>query len=115
MDPQSYVQTLGQSARRAAQQLVTLDGATRAAAIGDIAGSIHHFRGDILKANEKDLAATRDAQLAPALVERLRLDEKRVIKMADALRQIADQPDPIGQTIEASNRPNGLRVEKRRV
>src|SRR5439155_15827935 len=81
----------------------------------DIAGSIHHYRGDILKANEKDLAATRDAQLAPALVERLRLEEKRIIKMADALRQIADKPDPIGQTIEASVRPNGLRIEKRRV
>ena len=66
MDPQSYVQTLGQSARRAAQQLVTLDGATRAAVIGDIAGSIHHFRGDILKANENSggLAMPRDNNLA---------------------------------------------------
>ncbi len=115
MDLSSYVNHLGESARRAAQQLVTLDGATRSAAIRDIAESVNRFAADIVRENEKDLVAARDAKLAPALIERLRLDEERVAKMADALRQIADQPDPIGQTLEASNRPNGLRIEKRRV
>src|SRR3982751_106133 len=103
MDLTSYVNTLGQQARRAAQQLVTMDGATRSAAIHDIAGSVAHFHADIVRENEQDLAAARETQLAPALIERLRLDEKRVAKMADALRQIADQPDPIGQTLEAYN------------
>jgi glutamate-5-semialdehyde dehydrogenase len=53
--------------------------------------------------------------LSAAMVERLRLTDKVIDSMAQALERIASQVDPVGQTISAYNRPNGLRVEKRRV
>jgi glutamate-5-semialdehyde dehydrogenase len=114
-DWQTYVESLGKAARRASRQLAALDGDAKSHAIHDVAGSLWHFRHDILTANGKDVAAAVDAKIAPALVERLRLDEGRVEKMSKALREIADQADPVGETIEGYSRPNGLRIEKRRV
>ena len=115
MDLQSYVNNLGESARRASGQLVTLDGATKVAALRKIAGAIREHKQLLIDANAKDIAAAQEAKLAPALVERLKLNEKRIGSMADGVEQIAAQTDPVGQTIEGYVRPNGLRIEKRRV
>jgi glutamate-5-semialdehyde dehydrogenase len=110
-----YVEQLGQRARRAAGMLVTLDGAQRVQALHRIAGAIRDRSQHILHANAEDLRAAEAARLDPALVHRLRLDEKKIRAMADSVDQIAQQVDPVGQTIEGYLRPNGLRIEKRRV
>ena len=114
-DLAGYVEKLGQSARRAAEQLVTLDGATKVATLKKIAHALRDNAKQLLEANGKDVAAAQEAQLNPALVERLKLTEKRVAAMAEGVEQIAAQTDPVGQTIEGYVRPNGLRIEKRRV
>ena len=114
-DHGAYVQQLGESARRAAGELVTLDGATKVAALRRIAQAIRDQRTTLLEANAKDITAGQEAQLAPALIERLKLNDKRIHAMADGVDQIASQTDPVGQTIEGYVRPNGLRIEKRRV
>ncbi len=111
----SYVEDLGRSARRAAGQLTTLTGATRDAALRRVAAALRARRDALIEANAADVEAARRADLAPALIERLKLNDKRVNAMADGVEQIAAQVDPVGQTIEGYNRPNGLRVEKRRV
>ena len=49
------------------------------------------------------------------MIERLRLDDKRIAKMADGIDKIADQPDPVWHTQSSLVRPDGLRVERRRV
>src|SRR6204780_5338520 len=51
----------------------------------------------------------------PALIERLKLNDKRLAGMADGVEQIAQQVDPVGQVLEGYVRPNGLRVTKMRV
>jgi glutamate-5-semialdehyde dehydrogenase len=114
-DLAGYVQKLGESARRAAGELVTLDGATKIAVMKRIAQAIRDNRQQLLGANAKDVAAAQQNNLAPALVERLKLNDKRINAMADGVEQIAAQVDPVGQTIEGYVRPNGLRIEKRRV
>ncbi len=114
-DLESYVRLLGQSARQAAGQLVALDGQIKVAALTRIAQALRDRRGVILEANAKDITAAEHASLAPALVERLKLNEKKIVAMADSVDQIAQQVDPVGQTIEGYVRPNGLRVERRRV
>src|SRR5215472_3229736 len=114
-DQSSYVQTLGKAARRAAQQLVCLDGATRTAALKRIAASIRASASALLEANARDVAAAQAADLAPPLVERLKLNDKRVAAMADGVEQIAAQVDPVGQIIEGYTRPNGLRITRVRV
>jgi glutamate-5-semialdehyde dehydrogenase len=114
-DWQSYVESLGKSARRAAGQLATLNGAARSRVLTRIAAAVRQDRDALVAANQQDFAAAQAADLQPALVERLRLNEKRVAAMADGVEQIAAQVDPVGQTIEGYNRPSGLRIEKRRV
>jgi glutamate-5-semialdehyde dehydrogenase len=114
-DWKTYVESLGKSARRASRQLVALDGATKIAALNRISSALRSHLPALLNANAKDIAAAHTAELAPALIERLRLTEKRVHAMADSVDQIAAQTDPVGQIIEGYVRPNGLRITKMRV
>ncbi|MCH5274190.1 MAG: glutamate-5-semialdehyde dehydrogenase [Lachnospiraceae bacterium] len=69
----------------------------------------------ILKANEQDIAAAEANGMHPGLIDRLRLSPERIVAMAEGLRQIVQLSDPIGEILEKFERPNGLRIEKRRV
>jgi glutamate-5-semialdehyde dehydrogenase len=111
-DLQSYVQELGQRARRASRLLTTLDGDAKIAILDRIAKSLRENAPALLHANAKDIAAAQSANLAPALIKRLELTEKKIHAMADSVEQIAAQTDPVGQIIEGYNRPNGLRIQK---
>jgi glutamate-5-semialdehyde dehydrogenase len=70
---------------------------------------------DIERANAKDLAASPGYRLAEAQIDRLRLTPKRIEEIAAGLEQVAVLPDPVGQIIRTTERPNGLRIEKVRV
>jgi glutamate-5-semialdehyde dehydrogenase len=69
----------------------------------------------ILEANAKDLAAAEANGLSSAMSDRLRLDGKRIAAIADAIRQVAALPDPVGETLADWTRPNGLHILKKRV
>ncbi len=111
----SRVRTMGRKARAAAAQLVTLTGAARNTALLAMADGLIGQQAVILAANAEDVAAATSDGLSSALIGRLTLTEKKLEAMARSIREIAGQVDPVGQTLEASDRPNGLRVEKRRV
>src|SRR4051812_20372085 len=111
-DPRSYVEELGQRARRASRLLTTLDGNAKIAILNRIAASLRENVPSLLQANAKDIATAQSADLAPALVKRLELSEKKIHAMADGVEQIAAQTDPVGQVIEGYTRPNGLRIQK---
>ncbi|MCY2951500.1 MAG: glutamate-5-semialdehyde dehydrogenase [Planctomycetota bacterium] len=114
-DWKNYVEELGRQARRASRELAELGGASKTAALKRVAAAIRQQRGNLIEANGADIEAASQAGLAANLVERLKLNEKRVGAMADAVDQIAGQVDPVGQIIEGYVRPNGLRIEKMRV
>ncbi|HEX3355842.1 MAG TPA: glutamate-5-semialdehyde dehydrogenase [Tepidisphaeraceae bacterium] len=114
-DLKQYVETVGRNARKASAKLATVSGATKIAALTRMAAAIRAGKQQLIDANSQDITAAQKAELAPALVERLKLNDKRVESMAVGIEQIAQQIDPVGQTIEGYIRPNGLRVEKRRV
>lgn len=80
-----------------------------------MAEEVRSRQADVLAANAADVAAAEAAGLARPLIERLKLDGKRIDKIARAIEEIAAQTDPVGQTLDGYVRPNGLRVEKRRV
>jgi glutamate-5-semialdehyde dehydrogenase len=111
-DLKTYVESLGRAARRASRVLATLDGAKKAGALRRIAAAIRAGRERLVAANAEDVAAAQKAELAPALVERLKLNDKRVASMADGVDQIADQTDPVGRVLDGYVRPNGLRIQK---
>lgn len=69
----------------------------------------------ILAANAEDIRLGEENGMHPGLIDRLRLNEERILAMAEGLRQIAALPDPVGEVMERFERPNGLRIEKRRV
>jgi glutamate-5-semialdehyde dehydrogenase len=112
---EDYVQNLGKAARRASRQLGMIRGEAKVAALKLIAAALRSGRQSLLDANIEDVAAAQKTDLQPALVERLKLNDKRIASMADGVEQIAAQVDPVGQIIEGYVRPNGLRISKVRV
>jgi glutamate-5-semialdehyde dehydrogenase len=109
-------------ARRASRELARADTATKNAALVAIAAALRARVGEILSANEHDLAAGREAGAPPAqrvvgeaLLDRLRLDEQRIEGMAQAVEAVAALPDPVGEVIDGHRLPNGLDVRKVRV
>jgi glutamate-5-semialdehyde dehydrogenase len=72
-------------------------------------------QADILAANEKDIERGRAKGMSIALLDRLELNEKRILGMADGLKQVKELPDPVGEAIEDWTRPNGLHIKKIRV
>lgn len=69
----------------------------------------------ILSANLIDVQNAENKGVSPAMIDRLRLNEKRIEAMAGGLRQVASLPDPVGEVMETFERPNGLQIEKVRV
>jgi glutamate-5-semialdehyde dehydrogenase len=115
MDAREHVQSIATLARSAAGQLATSSGAQRDAALVACAAAMRASVAKLREANEKDLAAAAGAALPAAMVDRLKLTPAGIESMASALEQIAAQVDPVGRTISAYNRPDGLRIERRRV
>lgn len=66
----------------------------------------------ILCENEKDMQAGRENGMHAGMLDRLKLDLKRIEAMAEGLREIAALPDPTGREIDAWERPNGLKLKK---
>jgi glutamate-5-semialdehyde dehydrogenase len=105
----------GARAKNAARRLATLPTTVKNAALMAMADALEANCGPILAANAADLDAGRDKGLSRALLDRLMLNEARVGAMAEALRQIAALPDPIGEVISGGLRPSGLEITKIRV
>lgn len=107
-----YITPVATRARAAAKAMKRADTATKNAAITAAAKAIRARRADILAANEKDVAASKDAGKPDAFIDRLMLDEERVEGIAAALEQIVDLPDPVGRVLETIDRPNGLKIKR---
>lgn len=101
--------------RVAARTLATLPSGRKDAALEAIAVAVAAGADRILPANELDLANGRENGLSAGLQDRLRLDEKRLAGLADAVRQIIALPDPVGEVLRGSTLPNGLLLSQVRV
>jgi glutamate-5-semialdehyde dehydrogenase len=109
------IATLGARARSAAARLAASDDAAKAAALEAAAAALREAVPAILAANRLDMERGAANGLTPAMLDRLRLDEARIGGIADAVAQVARLPDPVGQVIDRSERPNGLRLARMRV
>ncbi len=107
--------TLAKAAKAAARAVAKAGGERRAAALRAVADQIIASQQDILDENRADVDAARAAGTKGALLDRLILDGKRLAAMAQAVREVAAFPDPIGQVVREWTRPNGLRVGRRRI
>ena len=106
---------IGRAARDAARRLARISAEQKSHALLTAADRLRADNAVILNANETDVAAAHEHGLAPAMLDRLRLDQQRVEAMASGLETIADLPDPVGALIDESRRPNGLVIQRVRV
>jgi glutamate-5-semialdehyde dehydrogenase len=106
---------IAKSACSTASQLARASTDTKNAAILAIADELDAHQAEILAANERDLAAGREAGLTPALLDRLMLNPTRLGSIAADLRSVADLTDPVGERFDESTLPNGIRLRKQRV
>jgi glutamate-5-semialdehyde dehydrogenase len=111
----TQLETQGLAAKQAARRLAVTGEGEKNAALRAIASALLARQGEWLAANALDLEAARQAGMRPALLDRLALDEGRIAAIAEGVRQVAALPDPVGQVVKSVLRPNGLRIEQRRV
>lgn len=112
---QETIHQMGRQARAAAYQLAQLSSDEKNTILRAMAAAIRKMTPEILAANALDLNAGREKGLSSAMLDRLLLDEKRIEAMAVGVEQVATLPDPVGQVLDAWERPNGLRIEQIRV
>ena len=103
---------LGKAATAAASTLALSATAQKNAALSAAAAAVRARSGEILTANERDLAAARAARLSGPRLERLRLDAHRIEGIAASIDAVTALPDPIGTALAEWERPNGLRIQR---
>jgi glutamate-5-semialdehyde dehydrogenase len=108
------VQESARRAKAAALRLATLSTATKNQALEAIAETLMQHRADILDANHRDVARTRtlveSGAMARPLLDRLKLNEHKVLEMATGVRSVAQLPDPVGRTLAALELDTGLEL-----
>jgi len=115
LDLDEYCAEVASRAKRASVRLATTPTEIKNQWLRRSAQSLRENDDRIIVANARDLAAAPDYGLTDAEVDRLRLTPNRVEEIAVALEQVANLPDPVGDVIRTTNRPNGLQIEKVRV
>ena len=108
----SLVIDIGRRAREASRSLAVASSLQKKDALIFGAKSIKENTADILENNKKDLDFGKSKGLSDALMDRLLLNEERIDSMVVGLEAIANQDDPIGEIMEAWERPNGLEIKR---
>jgi glutamate-5-semialdehyde dehydrogenase len=114
-DLHAYCLEIATRAKRASAELALVTGAQKKTWLAAAAGRLASGTPELLDANRLDLEAAAGFGLTDAATDRLRLTPARIQAMGQALEQIALLPDPVGEIISSSIRPNGLEVQKVRV
>ncbi len=115
MDVKEQVLEIGKQARAACRELAKLSTRKKNLILEAMAEALDAQRAFIQSENARDLAAGREAGLAPAMLDRLALTDARIDAMIKGLRDVAVLNDPVGEQISTWNRPNGLEIRKVRV
>jgi len=110
MNIKNEIENMAKGALEASRVLANLDSAAKNAVLKDMAAALLKNKADILKANRKDIAASRTKPRA--FIDRLILDEARIKQMADALLDVVKLKDPVGELMRGWDTAAGLRIQK---
>lgn len=110
-----YIDELGQKAVQAKRRIASASTGEKNAVLIKIAQILRENTDFILEENEKDIADARQNGITETMADRLRLTEERIEGIADACLQLVNLEDPVGEVLEGSVRPNGMRITKVRV
>ena len=111
----ALVAELAGRAKTASRRLALLSRADKDAALHAIADALDSAIPLVVAANADDLACGRERGMAEGLLDRLMLDEPRIRAIAEAVREVAALPDPVGEVVRGSTLPNGLQIRQVRV
>lgn len=106
---------MGQAAQLAAFELATMATATKNTALAIIADELEANQAVILMANQQDVDAAVAAGMSDALIDRLLLNEERIIAIANDVRNVINLSDPVGAELDSRVLENGMRLSRRRV
>ena len=112
MTDNTYLQNIGQKAKNASKQLSVASSEAKNKALEAMAQALTENAETIISENKKDLTAGKENGLSDAMLDRLMLDNDRIVKIASAIREIIALDDPVGKTISGTKRPNGLMISK---
>jgi len=112
---EAELRSLASAARAASRVVAKAPAQQRHAALVAIAAAVRAQAPAILAANRRDLDGAAARGLAPAMIDRLRLDERRLAAIAAAVDEIAAQPELVGRLEREEIRPNGLRIARMRI
>ena len=104
------IEDIAKAALAASRTLANLSSSTKDAVLRDMAAALLSSKADILKANKKDISASRSK--GKVFIDRLTLDEARIKQMADGLLDVAKLKDPVGELMRGWDTPNGLHIKK---
>lgn len=103
---------IAQRARAASLELATVSTERKNAALERLAQLLEQSADEIVAANVRDVEAAAKAGLSKPMLERLSLDPKKIAGIAEGVRQVCKLPDPVGEVIESTTRPNGIEISK---
>lgn len=108
------LEQMGKNAKLAARKLAGA-GALKDKALWAMAQAIEEKEAKIIVENARDIEAARNNGMKDSLLDRLTLNSARISEIAEGIRSIARQNDPIGRVVGGEVRPNGLKIEQIRV
>ena len=111
-DIAAMMQEIGAKAREAAAELAFASAERKHAALIGASEAVWKARAQIIEANALDLDYGREKGLSPAMMDRLMLDEDRIRGIVDGLRTVAEQRDPVGETITEWDMASGLHIQR---
>ncbi|WP_235026293.1 glutamate-5-semialdehyde dehydrogenase [Glutamicibacter sp. JC586] len=111
-DVTASVYQLADRARRASRVLKRANRDWKDRALLAMASGIDSGRARIIEENKKDLEVGRNNGTSPAMLDRLKLDDKRIDGLIAALHELAGLPDPVGRVVRGETLPNGLRMRQ---
>ncbi len=106
------LEQMGSMAKAAARKLAVASPEDKNRWLTAMADAVDADAELIMQANRTDMENAKAAGLSPAMLDRLRLDEKRIKGISDGLRHVVTLPDPVGRRLDSIQRPNGLDIEK---
>lgn len=111
----NYIEQLGEKALEAKRKIATASTGEKNKVLEAIAQVLLENSDAILAENEKDITNARDNGISETMVDRLRLTKERIKGIADACMELVNLEDPVGEVLQGSVRPNGMRITKVRV
>lgn len=111
----NYIEQLGEKALEAKRKIATASTGEKNKVLEAIAQVLLENSDAILAENEKDIANARDNGISETMVDRLCLTKERIKGIADACMELVNLEDPVGEVLQGSVRPNGMRITKVRV